>query len=57
MSGTYYLSRIYFNKEKTIGALSLGLVHGSLNAIGVIVIIKKENNRWIIKKIIEDWIS
>ena len=57
ISGTYHLSRIHFNEEKTLGFLTLGLVYGRLNAIGVIVIIKKEDNAWVIKKIIEDWVS
>ena len=57
ISGTYHLSRIHFNKEKTLGFLTLGVVHGRLNAVGVIVIIKKEGEKWRIKKIIEDWNS
>jgi len=57
ISATYHLSRVYFNKEKMLGIFTLSIVHGRLNAIGVIVIVKKENNKWVIKKIIENWVS
>jgi len=57
LSGICQVSRIYFNKEQNIGALSLSIVYGKLNAYGVIVIIKNQNNKWIIDKVIKDWNS
>ncbi len=57
ISGTYYLSRIHFDEEKTLGFFTLDLVYGKLNAVGAIVIIKKEKDKWVIKKIIENWVS
>ncbi|MEO8933094.1 MAG: hypothetical protein ABI295_02210 [Xanthomarina sp.] len=55
--GKYRLSRIFFNQDKNLGVLKLSIVYGKLNAVGVLVIIRKENDKWNIDKIIEDWIS
>lgn len=57
LSGICYLSRILFNEERTIGVFSLSVVHSGLDGIGVFVLIKKENDKWVIDKIIEDWVS
>jgi hypothetical protein len=53
----YSLSRIYFNKDQNFGAFKMNIVYGRLDAYGVIVFIKKENNEWVIDQIIEDWVS
>lgn len=55
--GTLRLSRIYFNQDKDLGVFSLSIIYGKLNALGVLIIIRKENDKWQIEKIIEDWIS
>jgi hypothetical protein len=51
------LSRIYYNKEKSLGAFRMSIVFSGRDGHGVIVFIKKENGIWVIDKIIEDWVA
>lgn len=55
--GSFSLSRVYFNQHKDLGVFSLSIVYGKLNALGVLILIKKENDKWQILKIIENWTS
>jgi hypothetical protein len=51
------LSRIYYNKEKNLGAFKMSIVYSGLDGHGVIVFIKKENGNWVIDRITEEWIA
>jgi hypothetical protein len=54
---TYSLSRIYFNKEKTIGIFSLNIVYSGLNGYGFIVIVNKKDSNWHVNELVEHWES
>ncbi|TRZ45131.1 hypothetical protein [Robertkochia solimangrovi] len=57
LSGTTSLSRIQFDSTKSFGVLRSGMGCGKLCGSGVRVFIRKENNKWIIDKIIVTEIS
>ncbi|WP_396602379.1 hypothetical protein [Algibacter sp. R77976] len=54
---TYSFSRIYFNKEKTLGLFSLNIVYSGLNGYGFIVVVSKIDGDWEIEKLVEYWES
>lgn len=56
-SGVVYFSRIQFDKQKRFGILDAGFYCGRLCGQGFRIFIKKVNNKWIIDKIEETWIS
>jgi hypothetical protein len=51
------LSRIYYNKEESLGAFRMSVVYSGRDGHGVIVFIKKENGNWVIDRITEEWIA
>ncbi len=58
---TYYgylkISRISFNKKKTIGYLDYGFICGGLCAWGGLIQIRREGEKWIVDEEIYTWIS
>lgn len=50
-SGVMYLSRVYFNSTKDLGAFNVGFNCGKLCGCGFLVIVKKEKDIWIIERI------
>jgi len=55
--GLITLSRIGFNSCRTEAVLEISITKESLNAEGWILLLKKENNIWGIKKMVKTWIS
>ncbi len=56
-SGTLYLSRIQFDKQKQLGILEAGFSYCSRCGRGFVIFIKKKNNKWVVDKIQPTWIS
>jgi hypothetical protein len=56
-SGVLDLSRIQFDKDKKFGILDGGFLCGRLYGQGFRIYITKINNRWVIDKIDETWVS
>lgn len=55
--GAISISRIYFNKKKTLGIFLCGYYSSGLDALGGPVFIRKVNNKWIIEVYKMSWIS
>jgi len=55
--GVISFSKIQFDKTKEYGVLSGGISYAGLNGHGGLIFIKKENNKWVIDKIIGTWVS
>ncbi len=55
--GVIHISRIYFNKNKNIGIFYYSFSCGGECGHGDIVCIRKDNDKWVIDKIIRLWIS
>ena len=56
-SGAVFFSRIQFDKDKKFGILDGGFACGGLCGQGYRIYIKKVNNKWIIDKIENTWVS
>lgn len=56
-SGVFYLSRIEFNQEKKAGVLGGSFDFCGKCGRGFIILIKKVNNKWVIDKIEQIWVS
>lgn len=56
-SGAVFFSRIQFDKDKKFGILDGGFACGRLCGQGYRIYIKKVNNKWIIDKIENTWVS
>ncbi|UWY27886.1 hypothetical protein N4T20_19460 [Flavobacterium sp. TR2] len=56
-SGTVFFTRIQFDQNKKLGVLNGGFVCGRLCGQGFRIYIKKMNEKWIIDKIEETWVS
>jgi hypothetical protein len=56
-SGVVFFSRIQFDKDKKFGILDGGFACGRLCGQGSRIYIKKVNNKWIIDKVEETWVS
>ncbi|WP_264554126.1 hypothetical protein [Flavobacterium sp. N2038] len=56
-SGAVIFSRIQFDKDKKFGILDGGFVCGRLCGQGSRIYIKKINNKWVIDKIENTWVS
>lgn len=56
-SGVLDFSRIQFDKDKRFGVLDAGFGCGSKFGQGSRIYIKKINNKWVIDKIEETWVS
>jgi len=56
-SGILYLSRIQFDKEKQFGTLEGSFSYCGSCGRGFNIFIKKVNNKWVIDKIEDTWIS
>jgi hypothetical protein len=53
--GILELSRVLFDKTKTICILECGFIYAPKSGVGYIYLLKKENNKWIIKQKIMTW--
>jgi hypothetical protein len=51
------LSRLYFNKNKTLGIFTCGYYRTSLDAHGGLILIRKVHGNWQIDKYLNYWIS
>lgn len=56
-SGALYFSKIYFDKKKERAVLSVAYSAGSKSSRGYLVYIKKMNDRWVVEKTVDTWIS
>ena len=58
IAGTFFFSRILFDRTRNFGVMNVGHSVGYLNGSGHRVFIRKDNKgRWIIDKVVETWIS
>lgn len=57
LGGIISFSRIHFDKRKDYGILSASYLCGDLCGQGFMVYLKKNNNKWVIQKIIPTWIA
>ncbi|HSQ46410.1 MAG TPA: hypothetical protein VLM44_05760 [Lutibacter sp.] len=55
--GIISFSRIEFDWSKKSGVLTAGISYADQDAQGFDIYIKKSNNKWIIEKVVETWIS
>lgn len=56
-NGILQFSRIAFNSDKTQAIFEIGHTYASLGGDGSIIYLVKENDSWIVKEIIQTWIS
>lgn len=56
-SGSFSMSRIYFDKERKFGVLTAGYFCGTRCGQGFTIFIRKLNNQWIIDEIENTWVS
>lgn len=56
-SGSFAISRIYFDKKRNFGVLTAAYYCGSRCGEGFTIFIKKRNEKWIIDQIQDTWIA
>src|SRR5690606_32599867 len=56
VNGIISFSRIQFDDNKKVGALSVGFGAGPKAGRGFIIFIKLENNKWVIDKVTSTWV-
>lgn len=56
-SGSFSISRIYFDKQKKFGVLTASYYCGTRCGEGFTIFIKKVNDKWVIDEIQDTWIS
>jgi hypothetical protein len=56
-SGSFSISRIYFDMERNFGVLTVGYFCGTRCGEGFTIFIKKVSDKWIIDEIVNTWIA
>ena len=56
-AGALYFSKIYFDIKKESAVLSVAYSAGSKSSRGYLVYIKKMNDRWVVEKVVDTWVS
>ncbi len=55
--GLYSFSKISYNSNATKAVVEMSIYQGSIVAQGTLIYLEKENDNWVIKDVIETWVS